>query len=145
MSPKRILLAEDDTRDVELILAALEEIDLASKVDIVNDGESTLDYLFKRGDYSNRESSNPIFLMLDLKMPKVSGLEVLKAIKENDSLCNIPIVILSSSKMESDILNSYKNGGNAYIVKPVAFEKFIETVKKIGSFWANINETPPNN
>jgi CheY-like chemotaxis protein len=139
---QRILLAEDDQRDIELTLAALEEINLANKVDVVNNGEQALDYLFKQGVFKNRDSENPAVVMLDLKMPKVDGLEVLKQIKENNELKNIPVVILTSSKMESDLLTSYKLGANAFIIKPVQFVEFIKAIKEVGSFWAILNETP---
>ena len=137
----RILLAEDDYQDVELILAALEEINLANNVDVVNDGEEALDYLFKRGTYENRESGNPTVVMLDLKMPKIGGLEVLKQIKESNELHTIPVVILTSSKMECDLKTSYSLGVNAYVVKPVKFEDFVKAVKELGSFWAILNES----
>jgi CheY-like chemotaxis protein len=138
----RILLAEDDQRDIELTLAALEEINLANEVDVVNNGEEALDYLFKRNNHKNRNNGNPAVVLLDLKMPKVDGLEVLKQIKENDELKNIPVVILTSSKIESDLLTSYELGANAFIIKPVQFEEFIKAIKKVGVFWAILNETP---
>jgi CheY-like chemotaxis protein len=139
---RRILLAEDDQRDVELTLAALDEITLANKVDVVNNGEEALDYLFKRGTYKNSAHNNPAVVLLDLKMPKVDGLEVLKQIKDNKKLRTIPVVILTSSKMESDLIASYNLGANAFIVKPVQFEEFIKTIKEIGSFWGILNQTP---
>ncbi len=141
---KRILLAEDDQKDVDLTLAALEEINIANMIDVVKDGEEALDYLFKRAGYKNRQNGNPVVVLLDLKMPKVDGLEVLKQIKESDELCNIPVVMLTSSKMENDLIASYKLGVNAYVVKPVEFEDFILAVKEVGSFWAILNETPDN-
>lgn len=139
---KRILLAEDDQKDIELTLAALEEINLANKVDVVKDGEEALDYLFKRGKYKNRENGNPVVVMLDLKMPKIDGLEVLRQIKESDLLHHIPVVILTSSKMESDLITSYNLGVNAFVIKPVEFEKFLKAIKELGSFWAILNESP---
>ena len=141
----RILLAEDDQRDVDLTLAALAEINLINKVDVVNNGEEALDYLFKRGAYKNREGNNPAVIMLDLKMPKVDGLEVLKQVKESKTLKTSPVVILTSSKMEKDLLTSYNQGANAFIIKPVHFEEFVRAIKEIGSFWAILNETPENN
>ena len=138
---KRILLVEDDYRDVELTLAALDEINLANKIDVVNNGEDALDYLFKRKNFESRESGNPVVVMLDLKMPKVGGLEVLKQIKGSKELHTIPVVILTSSKMESDLVSSYSLGVNAYVVKPVEFENFIKAVKELGSFWAILNES----
>lgn len=139
---ERILLAEDDQRDIELTLAALESINLANKVDVVNNGEEALDYLFKRGKYKTRSNGNPAVVLLDLKMPKIDGLQVLEQIKKNKQLKNIPVVILTSSKMESDLLTSYNLGANAFIIKPVKFEEFIKAIKEVGSFWAILNETP---
>lgn len=141
---KRILLAEDDQKDVELTLAALDDINVANKIDVVKDGEEALDYLFKRAKYKDRESNNPVVVLLDLKMPKIDGLEVLKQIKESDDLCNIPVVMLTSSKMESDLMTSYALGANAYVVKPVEFVEFVKAVKELGSFWAILNETVPD-
>ncbi|MFD0989083.1 response regulator [Mariniflexile jejuense] len=138
----RILLAEDDQRDIDLTLAALEEINLMNKVDVVNNGEEALDYLFTRKSYKNRTTGNPLVVMLDLKMPKVDGMEVLEQIKENKNLKTIPVVILTSSKMEKDLLTSYNLGANAFIIKPVHFEEFIKTIKEVGAFWAILNETP---
>ena len=140
---KRILLAEDDQRDIELTLAALEDINLANEIDVVRDGEEALDYLFRRAKYKDRESDNPAVVLLDLKMPKVDGLEVLKQIRKSEELCRIPVVILTSSKMESDLIASYDLGVNAYVVKPVTFEDFVKAVKELGSFWAILNEPPP--
>ncbi len=141
---KRILLAEDDQQDIELTLAALEDISLANKIDVVRDGEEALDFLFRRGKYKNRKNGNPAVVLLDLKMPKVDGLEVLKRIKDSDKLCHIPVVILTSSKMESDMITSYDLGVNAYVVKPIEFEDFVKAVKELGSFWAILNESPPD-
>ena len=140
---KRILLAEDDQKDIELTLAALEDINVANEIDVVRDGEEALDYLFKRAKYEDRKSGDPVVVLLDLKMPKVDGLEVLKQIKESDELGIIPVVMLTSSKMESDLVKSYDLGVNAYVVKPVEFEDFIKAVKELGSFWAILNEPPP--
>lgn len=142
---KRILLAEDDEKDINLTLAALAEINVANKIDVVRDGEEALDYLFKRARYANRENGNPVVVMLDLKMPKVDGLEVLKQIKGDDKLRKIPVVILTSSKMESDLITSYELGVNAYVVKPVDFDNFMTAIKELGSFWAILNETPSEN
>lgn len=140
---KRLLLAEDDQRDIELTLAALEEINLANEIVVVRDGEETLDYLFRRDKYKDRKNGNPAVVLLDLKMPKVDGLEVLRQIKESDDLRLIPVIILTSSKMESDLITSYDLGVNAYVVKPVEFEDFVKAVKELGSFWAILNEPPP--
>ncbi len=139
---KRILLVEDDQKDIELTLAALDDINLANKVDVVRDGEEALDYLFKRGKYKIRENDNPIVVLLDLKMPKIDGLEVLKQIKESELLHDIPVVVLTSSKMESDLITSYNLGVNAFVIKPVKFEEFVKAIKDLGSFWAILNESP---
>lgn len=140
---KRILLAEDNPNDVELTLAAFEELNLANEVVVVRDGAEALDYLRCQGSYKNRDGNNPAVVLLDLKMPKVDGLEVLRQIKSDDKLKNIPVVILTSSREEKDLVESYKLGVNAYVVKPVAFQDFIPAVKELGAFWAIINEPPP--
>jgi CheY-like chemotaxis protein len=140
---KRILLAEDDPRDVELILEALGDYNLANEVIVANDGEEALDYLYCRGKFNARPSGNPAVVLLDLKMPKVSGMEVLKQIRSDDNLKMIPIVVLTSSREEKDWIESYQLGINAYVVKPVDFHEFVEAVKDLGVFWAVINEPPP--
>ena len=140
---KRILLAEDDVRDIELTLAALEEFNLANEVLVVNDGQEALDYLYYRESFANRRAGNPAVILLDIKMPKVTGLEVLKEIKSDENLKTIPTVVLTSSREEKDLIESYKLGVNAYVVKPVDFEEFIKAVKHLGLFWAVINEPPP--
>ncbi|MCL5030265.1 MAG: response regulator [Bacteroidetes bacterium] len=139
---KRILLAEDDERDIELTMAALEEFNLANEVVVVKDGEEALDYLYYRGEFANRLQGNPAVILLDIKMPKVTGLEVLKQIKSDDNLKIIPTVILTSSREEKDLVEGYSLGVNAYVVKPVDFEEFIRAVKELGLFWAVINEPP---
>lgn len=138
-----ILLAEDDPRDVELTLAALDEYHLANSVVTVGDGEQALDYLYSRGKFSNRSNGNPILVLLDLKMPKVDGLEVLKAIKADVDLKMIPVVVLTSSREMPDLVECYNHGVNAYVVKPVDFGDFMKAVKQLGIFWAAINEPPP--
>ena len=143
-SIKRILLAEDNPHDVELTLEALAEHHLANEVIVVNDGADALDYLYRRNKFSNREGNNPVVVLLDLKMPKVDGLEVLKAIKSDSELKKIPVVVLTSSREESDLVRSYELGVNAYVVKPVAFQEFVEAIKKIGVFWVLVNEPPSN-
>lgn len=140
---KRILLAEDSANDVELTLAALAEHRLANQVDVVRDGAKALDYLYRRGRYAARENINPALVLLDLKMPKVTGLEVLKEIKADAGLKTIPVVMLTSSREEGDLIRSYELGVNAYVVKPVDFVEFMEAVRQIGGFWAVINEAPP--
>ena len=143
MDVKRILLAEDNPNDVELTLCALEEHKLANEVVVVRDGEEALEYLFRRGKFADRPSDQPVLALLDLKMPKVDGLEVLRQMKADETLRTIPTVILTSSREEQDLVNSYRAGVNAYVVKPVDFEQFIQAVKQIGLFWALINEPPP--
>jgi CheY-like chemotaxis protein len=140
---KIILMAEDDPRDVELTLAALEEYNLANKVLVVHDGEQALDYLYRRGKYKTRAGNDPVLVLLDLKMPKVNGLEVLKAIKADEHLKIIPVVVLSSSRETPDLVECYKHGVNAYVVKPVDFAEFMKAVKQLGVFWALVNEPPP--
>jgi len=139
----RILMVEDDPKDVELTLTALEEYNLANEVIVTRDGEQALDYLYCRGEYKARPSGNPAVMLLDLKLPKVDGLEVLKQIKSDGELRMIPVVVLTSSKEEKDMVASYKLGVNAYVVKPVDFHEFVNAIKELGVFWAIINEPPP--
>jgi CheY-like chemotaxis protein len=139
----RILMVEDDAKDVELTLTALEEYNLANEVVVTRDGEQALDYLHCRGEYKTRSSGNPAVMLLDLKLPKVDGLEVLKQIKSDGELRMIPVVVLTSSKEEKDMVASYKLGVNAYVVKPVDFHEFVNAIKELGVFWAVINEPPP--
>jgi len=140
---KSILLAEDDPRDVELMLAALEENHLANNVAVVENGEEALDYLYCRGKFKLREGGNPIVVLLDNKMPKINGLEVLKSIKKDEDLKTIPVVVLTSSRETPDLIEFYKHGANAYVVKPVGFSEFMKAVQQLGVFWAAINEPPP--
>jgi DNA-binding response OmpR family regulator len=140
---RRILMVEDDPRDVELSLTALEQYNLANEVVVVGDGEAALDYLYQRGKFMARASGNPAVLLLDLKLPKVDGLQVLQQIKSDDRLKMIPVVVLTSSREERDMVASYKLGVNAYVVKPVDFHEFVNAVKELGVFWALINEPPP--
>jgi DNA-binding response OmpR family regulator len=139
----RILIVEDDPKDVELTLTALEEYNLANEVVVTRDGEEALDYLYCRGNFKMRTSDNPDVLMLDLKLTKVDGLEVLQQIKSDDKLKMIPVVVLTSSREERDMVASYKLGVNAYVVKPVDFHEFVNAIKELGIFWAVINEPPP--
>jgi CheY-like chemotaxis protein len=144
MTPlKRILLAEDNDRDVELTLAALEEHNLANEVVVARDGAEALDYLHKRGRFAGHANGLPVVVLLDLKMPKVDGLEVLRQMRANPDFKHIPVVMVTSSREEQDLVRSYQLGVNAYVVKPVDFQKFLESVKQIGFFWAIINEPPP--
>lgn len=140
---KPILLVEDSPNDAELTLEALSEIHLAGEIEWLKDGEQVLDYLNCRNGYAGRLPVNPVLILLDLKLPKMDGRQVLREIRKNPRLCIIPVVVLTSSREESDLANCYTNGANAYVVKPVNFEDFIGTVKAIGIFWAAINEPPP--
>jgi CheY-like chemotaxis protein len=139
----RILIVEDDPKDVELTLTALEEYNLANEVVVTRDGEEALDYLYCRGNFKMRTSDNPAVLLLDLKLPKVDGLEVLQQIKSDEKMKMIPVVVLTSSREERDMVASYKLGVNAYVVKPVDFHEFVNAIKELGVFWAVINEPPP--
>jgi CheY-like chemotaxis protein len=139
----RILMVEDDPRDVELTLTALGEYNLTNEVVVTHDGEEALDYLHCRGKFEGRANGNPAVLLLDLKLPKVDGLEVLHQIKTDEKLKLIPVVVLTSSREERDMVASYKLGVNAYVVKPVDFHEFVNAIKELGMFWAIINEPPP--
>jgi CheY-like chemotaxis protein len=142
-SHKIILLVEDDEYDIELTLAALARHNIANEVVVVNDGEAALDFLFRRGAYAERPNEEPLLVLLDLKLPKVDGLEVLHQVKADDALKTIPIVMLTSSREEGDLITSYQLGVNAYVVKPLEFEEFMETVGRVGLFWSLTNHTPP--
>ncbi len=144
MAPlKRILLVEDNERDVELTLAALEEHNLANEVVVARDGAEALDYLYTRGQFAGHANGSPVVVLLDLKMPKVDGLEVLRQMRSDETLKRVPVVMVTSSREEQDLVHSYELGVNAYVVKPVDFQKFVESVKQLGFFWAVINEPPP--
>jgi len=140
---RRILLAEDDPNDVELTLSALGQHNLANEVVVVNDGVEALDYLYARGRFASRPRGNPAVVLLDIKMPKLDGLEVLKQMKADDALRSVPVVMLTSSREESDLIQSYRLGVNAYVVKPVDFQEFISAVRNLGLFWAVVNQPPP--
>lgn len=140
---RSILLAEDNPKDVELTLEALSEHNLANDVAVVNDGAQALDYLYCRNEYAQRPAIAPVVLLLDLKMPKINGLEVLRAIKGDPQMKELPIVMLTSSREAPDLLESYRLGVNAYVVKPVEFASFVDAVKQVGAFWAILNEPPP--
>jgi CheY-like chemotaxis protein len=135
-------LAEDDPNDVELTLAALAEHNLANQVEVVRDGAEALDYLFRRGKFATRPDGNPVVVLLDLKMPKVNGLEVLHKIKTDEKLKTVPVVALTSSRESPDVKRCYEYGVNAYVVKPVGFPDFINAVKQLGVFWAVLNQPP---
>jgi len=140
---KPILLAEDDARDLELTLVALERSQLANDVVVVRDGAQALDYLTRRGEHAGRPEGNPAVMLLDLKLPKVSGLEVLRTVRGIPALRSLPVVMLTSSREESDVLESYELGVNAYVVKPVEFKAFVAAITELGVFWGVLNEPPP--
>ena len=140
---RTILFAEDNPRDVELTLEALADHNLANNVIVVRDGVETMDYLRRKGKYKQRKPGSPAVLLLDIKMPRMDGIEVLRAIRSDNLLKMLPVVMLTSSREEQDLIKSYALGVNAYVVKPVDFKDFIEAVKQVGIFWAVINEVPP--
>jgi two-component system response regulator len=142
-SLKRILLVDDSPRDTELALKALDGHHLANEVVALRDGVEALDYLYRRGEFAGRPDGDPAVILLDLKMPKVDGIEVLRQIKADPALKMIPVVVMTSSREEQDLLKSYQLGVNAYVVKPVNFQRFVEAVEQVGAFWAVINEPPP--
>jgi CheY-like chemotaxis protein len=135
---------EDDANDVELTLTALAQHNLANKIVVLRDGAAALDYLYRRGDHRNRTESQPIVVLLDLKMPKVNGLDVLKQMKADEQLRLVPVVMLTSSREERDLVASYQLGVNAYVVKPVSFGEFVTAIQNLGIFWALVNEPPPD-
>jgi CheY-like chemotaxis protein len=141
---RTILFAEDNPKDVELTLEALGDHNLANNVIVVRDGVETMDYLRCEGKYKQRKLGNPAVLLLDIKMPRMDGIEVLRAIRKDKTLKMIPVVMLTSSREQQDLIKSYELGVNAYVVKPVDFKEFIEAVKQLGIFWAVINEVPPS-
>jgi CheY-like chemotaxis protein len=140
---KRILLAEDDPKDVELTLSALSDYHLVNHIMVVRDGVEALDYLYRREKFAQEPGGNPVVILLDLKMPKLDGVQVLRQIKSDENLRTIPVVVLTSSRESQDLKTCYQLGANAYVVKPVKFADFIEAVREIGVFWALINEPPP--
>ena len=137
-----IVLVEDNPHDAELALTTFQELNLANDVIVLSDGVEALDYLYCRGKYEGRNGGHPAVILLDLKMPKMSGVEVLRAIKNDERLRNIPIVMLTSSREERDLAECYKMGTNAYVVKPVDFQQFVQVMKHLGTFWALVNEQP---
>lgn len=143
MELKRILLVEDSINDVELILNSLAENHLGNEVVVVRDGEEALDYLYRRGLYRLRREGNPVVVLLDLKLPKIDGIEVLTQLKADTELRTVPVVILTSSREEQDLARCYELGTNGYVVKPIDFHDFVDRIKGLGLFWAIINEPPP--
>lgn len=139
----RILLVEDNVNDRDLALAALEQNDLANDVVWVEDGQKALDYLYRQGAFSGRTDEQPIVVLLDIKMPKVDGIEVLERVKNDPKLRKLPIVMLTSSNEELDVAKSYDLGVNAYVVKPVVFTEFVRTIHDLSQFWAVTNQPPP--
>jgi CheY-like chemotaxis protein len=140
---KPIVLVEDNPNDLELTLVALERSQLANEVIVLRDGAEALDYLLRRNAYAERKAGNPAVLLLDLKLPKVDGLEVLKVIRESEDLRSMPVVMLTSSREEPDLQRAYALGVNAYVVKPVEFKEFVSAISDLGIFWAVLNEPPP--
>jgi len=142
MKPKRILLVDDSPRDVELALDALDQHRLRNEVLTLRDGAEALDYLFRRGEFAARDETDPAVILLDLKMPRVDGLEVLRQVKADERLRTIPIVVMTSSREDQDIVSSYRLGVNAYVVKPLNFHEFVDAMKIVGAFWVVLNEPP---
>jgi len=140
---KRILLAEDNENDIELTLTALQECRLSNEVEVVRDGAEALDYIYQRGKYVGRGDGLPCVILLDLKMPRMDGLEVLRQIKSDPALRHVPVVMLTSSREEKDLVESYDLGVNAFVVKPVNFDQFLQAIRALGMFWAIVNEPPP--
>jgi two-component system response regulator len=140
---KRILLVDDSPQDTEMTLDALEQAHLANEVLPLGDGAEALDYLYRRGAFAGRAAGNPVVILLDLKMPKVDGLEVLRLVKSDPALRTIPVVVMTSSREEQDVVSSYNLGVNAYVVKPLKFQEFSQAVQQVGAFWALLNEPPP--
>ncbi|MGD8923207.1 MAG: response regulator [Candidatus Zixiibacteriota bacterium] len=144
MQTRPILLVEDNPDDVSLTLRAFEKGNIANRVIVAEDGEEALDYLFARGKYADRDhSAMPAFVLLDLKLPKIDGIEVLKEMRQNEMTRTLPVIILTSSRADMDVMNGYKWGANSYIQKPVDFSQFIDAVKQLGLYWLVLNETPP--
>jgi len=139
---KRILIVDDSPKDIELTISALGEKNLANEVAIAEDGEEALDYLYKRGKFVDYDQGNPAVILLDIKMPKMNGIEVLKHIRSNPEFKSIPVIMVTSSGEERDLVESYKLGANAYVIKPVDIAQFIDAIKVLGQFWVVINQLP---
>jgi two-component system response regulator len=142
MKPKKILLVDDSPRDTELAINVLQEYNLANEITTLRDGAEALDYMYRRGEFSSRINANPAVILLDLKMPRVDGLEVLRQLKADPHFRTIPVVVMTSSREDQDLNRCYELGVNAYVVKPLSFHEFIEAVKTLGAFWAVLNELP---
>jgi CheY-like chemotaxis protein len=142
-SLKRILLVDDSPRDTELVLEALRASNLANEVMSLSDGAEALEYLYRRGQFVGRSNAQPVVILLDLKMPKVDGIEVLRQVKGDPDLKLIPVVVMTSSREEQDLIKTYQLGVNAYVVKPLKFNDFVNAVAQLGAFWAVHNEPPP--
>lgn len=140
---KRILLVEDSENDVTLILAAFAEAHLADKVVVANDGQEALDYLYRQGPHAGRAAENPSVVLLDLKLPRVDGLQVLGRMKSDPDLKRVPVVMFTSSREEVDLMRSYSLGANAYVIKPVSFQELESALKALRVFWTEVNEPPP--
>ena len=139
---KRILIVDDSPKDVELAIAALTEKNLANEVDVAEDGEEALDYLYKRGKFADYHKENPVVILLDIKMPKMNGIEVLAHIRSEPRFKYIPVIMVTSSREDKDLLECYRLGANSYVVKPVDIIQFIESIKAVGQYWAVINQLP---
>ena len=139
---RRILLVEDDPDDAELIVIGLRRSNLGNDIDIVRDGVEALDYLYRRGTFVGRPAADPVLILLDLKMPRIDGREVLEEIKSHPTLKHVPVVVLTSSAQERDIAQGYELGANAYVVKPVHFRDLVDAVAQIGLFWVVVNRSP---
>ena len=142
MKPKRILLVDDSPRDTEMALDALHQYNLANEVTTLRDGAEALDYMFRRGEHATRPAADPAVILLDLKMPRVDGIEVLRQLKADPRFRRIPVVVMTSSREDQDLNKCYELGVNAYVVKPLTFHEFIESIRTLGTFWAVINEPP---
>ena len=140
---KRILIVDDSPKDVELAISALSQKNLANEVDVAEDGEEALDYLYKRGRFADNESGNPAVILMDIKMPKMDGIECLKLIRSDPKFNLIPVIMVTSSREERDLVESYRLGANSYVVKPVDIVQFIDAIKVLGQYWAVINQPPP--
>ncbi len=140
---KRILIVDDSPKDVELTIAALAEKNLANEVIVAEDGIEALDYLYKRGRFAENENGNPAIILLDIKMPRMNGIEVLRHIRNDPKFKFIPVIMVTSSCEEKDLVESYKLGANSYVVKPVDIVQFIDAIKTLGQYWAVINQPPP--